>query len=45
MRKTPIGGGAKDAASQRIHPALWEIRYERVVALGLQARVIDTKGL
>jgi hypothetical protein len=23
----------------------WEIRYEHVVALGLQARIIDTKGL
>jgi hypothetical protein len=24
---------------------LWEIRYEHVLALGLQARIIDTKGL
>ena len=24
---------------------LWEIRYEHVLALGLQARIVDTKGL
>lgn len=24
---------------------LWEIRYEHVLALGLQSRIIDTKGL
>jgi len=24
---------------------LWEVRYEQVVALGLQDRMIDTKGL
>jgi hypothetical protein len=24
---------------------LWEVRYQHVLALGLQARIIDTKGL
>ena len=24
---------------------LWEVRYEHVLALGLQARIIDTQGL
>ena len=24
---------------------LWEVRYDHVLALGLQARIVDTKGL